>query len=512
MDKGLRTDRKGSDPEEDVDESKDIGIQTKKGIIYTVVSNGGQFGLRFLGSIILARVLFPEDFGLMAIISIIMQLATRLTNFGFTMVLVQRKKIQKEHLETVFVTNLCLMSLLTLGVYFSAPFIAGFFENAKVEPIVKVIAFNFILFAFTSVPRAILRRKMQFKELEISISIGKFIHVFIPVCLALAGFGVWALVFGILCENAFLALLLMYNSRWVPRFKFDFWALKDVFSFGLWVYIAGYVNYAINKVDFFTVGKVLNVTQLGFYERAFNLMSLPRQQIAQRIGSVMFSSYARIQDDPQKTLDLLIKVLLYISLITYPLMVWMFFTAPALIINLFGEKWAPSIYPFQIMCMAGILDTLTLVLEPIATARGYIGNRVRRDMVYFLILSFCVFLGARWGITGVAWGTTAASIIRLFLMLTLIQKILPFSVTEFFHSQKSALVYSLLLAFILFVIKSISANYISITSGGMLLCMSVAAVSSLVISHYFFRFKDAEAVRTQLYSDLRGMRKKFSKS
>lgn len=316
---------------------KSLDAKTKQGIIWTVLFNGCQFIVHFIGSIILARILFPEDFGLMAIVSIVLQFANRLANFGFVMVLVQRKEIKNEHLNTVFLANLFLMSILTISLYFAAPKIAEFFESVRLANIVQVISFSFILQALSDVQRSILRRQMKFKELQVSNTISALIKVLSPVCFAIAGFGVWSLVFGHLIGSLTSLITLTYFSRWLPKFEFHIWAFKDVFSFGLWVYIANYVNFGINKVDFFIVGKIFDASQLGFYERAFNLMSLPRKKIARQIGSVMFSVFSRIQDEEERTVQIFSRLLLYLSTILYPLMVWMFFAAPSLITVLYGR-------------------------------------------------------------------------------------------------------------------------------------------------------------------------------
>lgn len=496
--------KKESQTISDIDEKltgKSIGDKAKQGIIWTFLLNGARFFFSFIGSIILARILFPEDFGLMAIISIVMQLAHRLTNFGFTMVLVQKKELKGEHLDTVFLTNTILMIILISGIYFIAPFAADFFNNEKIDPILKVIGFNFLLLGLTSVPRAVLRRSMRFKELESSNAISKFLGMLASVIFAIAGFGVWSLVFGPLIGSLFVLIALTYYSRWTPKLKFSLSALKDVFSFGLWVYLGSYINYGINKIDFFIIGKLFNAAQLGFYERAFNLMSMPKKQIAIRIGSVMFSAYSRIQDEDERTVEILKKILLYISIVTYPLMVLMFFTAPALIVILYGDKWIASVLPFQIMCIAGILDTLTLVIEPIITARGLVGNRVRRDLIYLIILTLCVYYGANWGIAGVACGTTIASIFRLGLMLNLLGKELPISLLTFFRAQKSAVVYSCINACVLVNAQYFIKSHFSVYSLQTLTSMTLISFLTFIITHLIIRYKDVDDVIKQLLAE-----------
>ncbi|MCP4353994.1 MAG: lipopolysaccharide biosynthesis protein [Desulfobacterales bacterium] len=484
-------------------EKDDIASQAKQGILWTVLFDAVQFLIRFGGSIILARILFPEDFGLMAIVSIVLQLARRLTNFGFNMVLIQLKEVKNEHFETVFVTNLFLMGLLVTILFFGAPFIADFFDNHKLELIVKVIGFNFILQAFSSVSIAILRRNMKFKEMELANVISESIAVLSPVGFAIAGFGVWSLVFGSVLGNITKLVIVTYYSRWIPKFKFHFQAFKDVFTFGAWVYIGSYIKYGINKVDFFIVGKMLNAAQLGFYERAFNLMSFPRKQIARKVNSVLFSAYSRMQDDNERLVRGLLQVITYISIVTYPLMAWMFFAAPSLITVLFGSKWTPSIYPFQVMCIAGILDTFTLCLEPILLAKGLVGHRTRRDFVYLIILGSCVFVAIRWGINGVAWGTTVASVFRLVLMLQISVKNLGFSAWKFFRVQMSSIIYTSVIIIALILLRYLTQPYFPVDSWEMLVCTSVLSGIVFFGAHFIIRFKDVDNIFNELFGELK---------
>jgi PST family polysaccharide transporter len=486
-----------------IEDSMNLSEKTKKGIIWTALFDGVQFIIRFAGSIVLARILFPEDFGLMGIASIVIQFARRLSNFGFAMVLVQRKKIQKEHYDTVFVTNLCLMGVLTIILFFAAPSISDFFENKMVKDVLMVLCIDFILNACISVPTAMLRRNMEFKKLELARTIAKAVEIFSPIIMALSGLGVWSLVFGYLLSHFALLLSLLYFTKWLPKFKFNLWALKEVFAFGVWVYIDGYISYGIKKVDFFTVGKFLGASELGLYERAFNLMSLARHQIGLKVNTVLFSSYSRIQDEQERMIRMLLKVVTYFSIIIYPLMTWMIFAAPSMITLLYGPKWTGVIYPLQIMCLAGIFDTLSLIIGPLLLAKGLVAQRTRRKFIYFIIFGICVMIGVRWGIGGVAWGTTVASFLQLVLMLKLSTNYLPLSIGTFIKAQKSALLYSCLLALSLIGLHWFTQPYFSETSLMALISTTIATVTVLTVLHLILRMKDIDGILKELMADLK---------
>jgi len=147
---------------------KDIGSKTRQGVLWTVFFNSVEYVLNFGSGIILARLLFPEDFGLMGLATIAIQFARRLANFGFGSVLVWLKDAKEEHYDTIYITNLFLMSLVCAFLFISAPYYAAFFDNARLGAVLRVIAFDFILRAFSSVPQSILKRHMNFRLLGLA--------------------------------------------------------------------------------------------------------------------------------------------------------------------------------------------------------------------------------------------------------------------------------------------------------------------------------------------------------
>lgn len=478
--------------------SKDIGSKTRQGVLWTVLFDSFEFVLNFASSIILARLLFPEDFGLMSIASIAIQFARRLANFGFSTVLVQLKEVKDEHYDTVYIMNLALMALVCAALFFGAPFYADFFNNDKLNLILRIIAFDFLLKAFASVPTSILRRYMNFRLLGMSQTIGKAATIFSTVALAIAGAGVWSLVFGTLIGSFAQRTAVIHFARrytpWRPGLRFRWWAMKEAFAFGAWVYAGAYVNFAVKKIDFFLVGKFLGAVQLGFYERAFQIMSLPRHELVHKINSVLFSGFSRIQDDDQRVVKGLLRVVTYLSIISYPLMIWLFFVSPSLIRVVYGEKWVSTVYPLQVMCLSGLLDSFTLLFQPVLRAKGLIGHNTRRDFMYLIVLGTLVYVCLPWGIDGVAWGVVAASVISLGLMLQVTMRKLPLTLGGFLKAQQSAMIYGFIQIGALLLLQTLSNPYFGNDSIPMLIAVSALSLVSVLGAHLLLRFKDVDEI------------------
>ena len=494
---------------------EDYGRKGKEAFYWVVFAEAAEFFLRFGSSIILARILFPDDFGLMGLASIAIQFSRRLTQFGLTSVLVQIKDIKDDHYHTVFWTNMLTMSFVSAVVFFGAPHYAEFFGKPVLIPILWVIAIDFVLQAFSAVPTAILRRNLRFKELAFSHTISKIATIVVAIGLAVMGYGVWALVWGevagSLASRSSAIRYALRFSDWKPKFRYKKWALKDTFSFGLWMYVNAYVTYGINKVDYFFIGKFLGATALGFYERAFDLMSMPRKRLVRKMNTVAYSTYSRLQDDSDRLIRGLLQVTRHLSVVTYPLMIWLFFASPSLIVNLYGEKWMETIIPLQIMCISGLIDSFTLIFQPLLKATGYIGNNTRRDILYLAILTLGVLGGIFYfgTIAGVAIGIVFASIIRLLLTMTLTAKKLPLNIWHFFGAQRSAIVYGMIQIALLWTLKLFVDPLLGETSLVMFALISLLSIIALFGSHYVIRFQDIDEIITDLTKDLRKTARKI---
>lgn len=485
----------------------------RTGVFWTAFFNSIDFVLNFGSSVVLARLLFPEDFGLMGLASIAIQFARRIANFGFTSVLVWLKEIKQEHYDTVYWFNLFLMSLVSVGLFFSAPYYASFFKSEQLTLIIRVVSIDFMLNAFASVPYSILKRHMKFDLIGIAETISRLVTIAVSIGLAIWGAGVWSLVFGTLAGSFSLrtALVSFATKRcnWRPGFKIRSWALKDTFAFGVWIYINTYIGYGVDNVDYFFIGKFLGTTQLGFYERAFRLMSLPRKKIVSVANSVLFSGYSRIQDDDDLVVKALLRVVTYLSCIGYPLMIWFYFAAPSLIPLLYGERWEPVVLPLQIMCISGILDSFTMLFKPLLRAKGFIAHHTRRSFVYFAVLSVAVILTVRWGIVAVSWAIVVTSFFNLGLMLQITIANLPLKLRDFFKAQFSAMIYCGVQIVASSALLLVPSSIFPIDSVIAFAAVTLVSIGSLIGAHLLFRYEDVNSIILDIFTQLRKLAKKI---
>ena len=474
--------------------TKDLGDKVKQGVLWTSLSWSLRYVVRFGSHIVIARLLFPEDFGLMGVALILVQFGRRVSDLGFNQALVQLKKVKSEHYDTIFIVNIALALLMTSIILFSSPFLADFFKDKRLSPIFMVVSFDFILRSLGNIPRTILVRKMKFKQVGISDAVSNSVQLISPIVLALLGFGVWSLVWGNILGSATAALILFYFGKWYPKFRFRIWAIKDVFSFGAWTSVGKYLTFFINNSDKFIIAKFLDIEQMGYYGRGLNLLSIPRAQITRNLNRVLFSAYSKIQDDNARTIKGLSKVLNYLAFLLYPVMTGVYFLAPSFISVLYGPRWGPTTGPLQLLCFSTVVYPLARLLYPILGARGWVRQRALIQLVHLIFFLSCLVIGLKWGMNGIALTVSACSPFLLILIVFYLKKKIHFTFGTFFQTQKSAIIYSTVQILFLIFFQYIINPYYPRDSWPMLFLIPIVSMISLIVAHVVFRFKDVEDI------------------
>ena len=486
--------------------TKNLADKVKKGVIWTSFFFGLRFTIRFGAHVVIARLLLPEDFGLMGVAVILVQFSRRVSDLGFNQALIQLKKVKPEHYDTVFVINTGFALIVTIILLLISRSLAIFFSDMRLAPIFMVISFDFILRSLGNVPRTILIRKMRFKELGFADAMSNSVQLISPILLALMEFGVWSLVWGNILGSVTFVIILYFLSKWYPKLRFRTWALKEVFSFGLWTTVNKNLTFFVNNCDKLIIAKVLNVEQLGYYERALNLLSIPRIQITNNLNRILFPAYSKIQDDDKRTVNGLLKVIKYLTFVFYPVMIGVYFVAPSFVTVLYGPNWRPTIIPLQILCFSTAIYTLARIFFPILMARGWVQQAVFIQAKFLTILVIGLIIGLKWGINGAALSISICAAILLILVTLFIQGKLPFTLKSFFLAQKTAMMYGLVQIVCLSLLVTTVDSFFSVESWQMLMLISLISLLSVFAAHFVFRYEDADDIIKTLTERVRKVR------
>ncbi len=400
--------------------SEKLSRTVKESAGWTLLARVVIFIINLSGTIVLARLLEPQDFGVFGIGILFVGFATRFGNIGFTLALVQREEIEDAHVSSLFVVNFCLYSTIAVFLMWASPTIGRYFDSPLSGDVLFVLALLFFLNPFSSVARALLHRKMQFKASILAESLQSIVVVLSAVGFAWSGFGVWSLVFAE-CSGALLDLMVvMYYARWWPSFSYKHSAMEDLFSFGMGIFFKRLLTYGTDKADIFIIGKQLGVAPLGFYEKAFDLMNLTIRELGNRMEPILFRTFSILQNDKGRILAAYKKVLLTYSVFSYPIFIGLASVAPLLIYCVYGEKWMPCVIPLQILCCSGPFRLQLKVVTIVMNAMGRVNVETGLRAIALILLMIGCVVGSEWGITGVA------------VAVTIVMGILSLAVTKYF--------------------------------------------------------------------------------
>ena len=466
--------------------SQGIERKTKIGVFWSASTTAFSQVFTFIFGVILARLLSPEDFGVIAATIIFNEIASTIVSSGVTTALIQRKDVQGIHYSSAL-TLMIILSIVVCGILVSiSPWVGIFFHNKLVGEVMAVMAIYVLILPFIAIPTAKLYSQIDFRSTGIGEIIQQLTGGIISVLLAYYGWGIWSLVYGKLIGRALKAFVLAYLIKWRISFSLKLKAIRDIFSFGAKVVMSNILNDIASNIDYLVIGRLLGPAQLGFYSRAYSLMTLPLTRITSVTQNVLFSAFSDIQNDKSALKKGLLKAVCYISLISFPLLTCLFFISPAFIHTVYGEKWMAAVLPLKIMCFAGMLLSVEPIIVSAIVAMGYIGIEVKRQLIYLIILTVGVYIGSYWGIVGVSFAVLFASIIFFLMCQLIIRRVLQISFYEFAEILMPAIFVCGVMSLVLFSYQLIFKNFFTIYSLPMLLSSTIVGFICFIICFFFF--------------------------
>jgi len=327
-------------------------------------------GSTFIIGIILARLLEPSDFGMIAILMIIVALASIFSDIGLGGALIQRKKVLEIHYSSVFYFNISIGLLLTLITFFSASFLANFYENPTLIPLIEVMSLLFTVSAFHTVQTVILRKDLNYKRLTQVNLKASIISGIVGVFLAFFGFGVWSLIAQVFMRELMINIFIWYQSTWKPTFKFSLKALQELWGFGFNMFLSHLIHTIYEKLDFLVIGKLFTATILGYFYQAKQLNTFIVTFISNSLMSVLFPLLSKIQDDLARFQRVTITSLNLLIFITFLVLGELYIISDELIFLLLGEKWLESIPYFKILILSGFAFPISALMVDILSSLG----------------------------------------------------------------------------------------------------------------------------------------------
>lgn len=394
--------------------------RTLSALLWTFSGRTVQLVLRTVTIIILARLLTPADFGVVAAALTVVQFSEIFALLGVGPAIVQRPQLEERHLRTGFTFSVLSGILLGGLIWLSAPGIAGFYQSDELTPVLQTIVLVFPLSGLTVVAESLMQRKLQFRKLAgievASYAVGNGI---VGISLAFIGLGIWALVIAYLVQEIITAVAVLVVQPHPKKPQFEAKAFKELFYFGGGSTMANIFTYVGAQGDNLVVGRWLGMNALGLYGRAYNLMIIPAGLFGTVLVRVLFPVMSNVQNDPEALRRAYRRGAALLGLISLPLSIVSYVLAPELINVLLGPAWSAVVTPFRILIIGMLFRAGFLMSATLARAKGAVYQNAWRQGVYAVLIVSGAWIGQHWGISGVALGVLVTLAIHFLVMAQL---------------------------------------------------------------------------------------------
>ena len=392
-----------------------LKAKTFHGVVWSALERFSLQGVQFVINIIMARLLLPSDYGIIAMLAIFLQISQTFVDSGFTNALIQRKERTEVDFATVFYFNIVIGIVFYGVLYFSAPWIADFYHMPVLVPVTRVIALNLIISALSAVHKTKLTIAIDFKTQAKASLTAASISGGIGIWLAYVGFGVWALVVQTLMNALLLTLLLYYFLRWKPLWVFSTASFKRLFSFGSKLLVSGLIHTVYHNMYALVIGRKFSAQDLGYYTRAEQFAIFPSSNLNAIIARVAFPVLSDIQDETERLAEAYRKYIRLSSFIIFPLMFGLAALAKPVIVLLLTEKWLGIVVLLQILCFDWMFDHLSVINLNLLYVKGRSDLALRLEIVKKIIATSILFLSIPFGLIGMCCGRVLYSLVATYL-------------------------------------------------------------------------------------------------
>ena len=360
----------------------------------TVTSFGWKFaqstctlGASFIIQIILARILAPSDFGIVAITTVFMTIANTIIETSFSSSVIQKSELSKEQLSSIFFANLVLSILVYCFLFFLAPLVSMYYDQKILTPILRVQGIRVVFSALYSIQLALLNRNMEFKKTFFCFLTGAIIQGISGIIMAKLGYGVWALVLSTIINYFVSGFLIVCVSKWIPKLYFSLKLVKDALKFSSKVLFVNVVEKIFANIRSLAMGKVYGSDILGLFNKGFQFPSTIMTVVDGSLITVSFTSLSKLQDDINKLRDAMRLFIKIITYLTTPILVGMILVAKPMICFLLTEKWIGCIPFLQLVCIAQLMKPLLVKSQAFnAIGRSDISMKLNVSGVVFSII------------------------------------------------------------------------------------------------------------------------------
>ncbi|MBN1846254.1 MAG: lipopolysaccharide biosynthesis protein [Sedimentisphaerales bacterium] len=432
---------------------KDLKGRSVRGGAVTVFAQAGNFVLRMGSIFILARILTPDDFGIVAMVMVLTNFALMLKDAGLSIATVQNPRIDHRQVSKLFWINVAIGLTIAAAICALAPAVAWFYGESRLVPITMSFGIVFVFSGLTIQHQALLRRHMRFFTVSVVEVSAMAASVVVAIIAGLLGSGYWALVIRYIAQAAALAAGMWIACPWRPQMPRRGVSVRKLLAFGGNVTGFNVVNYFARNADKLLIGRFIGSAVLGLYTKAYELLMLPISQIQTPLSLVAIPAFSRMQDRPDKFRKYYVELIMLVGFISMPLVVLLGVCSKEVVLLLLGDQWLAAAGIFQILAVASFIQVVWFTAGIVMVSLGQSGRFFRFGIGNSVAAIVSFSIGIRWGAQGVAAAYTAANYLILFPSLWYCFRLTPIRISAFVRAAARPAICSLIMAAAIAVVR-----------------------------------------------------------
>lgn len=438
----------------------------------------GTLFILFIANIVLARILSPEDFGLVGMVTVFVALSTILIDGGLGSALIQRKNPTHEDYSTIFIVNVAVALGCYVILFACSDFIAGFYRQPQLAVLLRVLGVALIIDSFSVIQNNILVKSLNFKritKIKITVAVIASTAAIVSAC---SGLGVWSLVIQTLVNSTLRSILLWKFTTWHPSLIFRKDSFKSLFNFGSKLLLASLISEGFRNLQFLIIGRFFPAKEVGYFSQAKQLENVPVSSLLMVVNQVTYPVFSQMQDSSEDLSNGLRRCFKLLAFVNFPEMILLAVVAEPLFLLLFSAKWLPAVPYFQWLCIG--FGLLLVIHNTNLNALKAIG---KSNVVLYLEIAkkalgvAFIFMLMRFGVIGILWALALNSFIEFFLNAYFVGKYLSYGICK---QLKDLLPILFLAATVGSIVYSIP--YVLNTHYLLLLCIQSATFCLLYLS------------------------------
>ena len=455
--------------------------------------------ITWVSTILVARILSPEDYGIVAISGIFVGVLAIITDLGFMSALINQKDITDEEMDSSFWFSILISALLFMLLYYIAPFIAAAYGSEILSDIIRVSAVILPLTSLKIVPTAIAMRELNYKYRAITEMGGQFVTAAASILMAYNGFGVWTLVYSVIIGQTIVVLAYLPLLKHIPAFGIKFRKIRGIINYGMHLMFSQILEFFTLRADVFIISLFMSEKLVGYYSMGFHLATMPMDKIGSVFNRVGFPAISRIKVDVEESRRLFLYLHKYLVIITYPVLVGFMLIAEDLVVLFLTDKWLPVVPLIQVLCLLNLLRISGMIMPYVLAGLGHSKSVFWFQALSSIAMPVAFLVGAQYGLDGVLAGWFIVYPFLYGVIVRMLLRHLKFSLREYLLTFRSAVICTV----IMFVAVRFMQSQEIFGHDTLALAGDIMFGAAAYILSFYLLFK---AEFLQVYNKLKGIR------